>query len=1166
MPKKYRFLQKLWLSMLCLVLLLGILIPSGSAQAARTADFDYGNPKLSNNITIFGSDLLSRLYGITPSHNEAAYLNTQSDLLFHYSNTIPQSIVSTVHNGEAGTLDVSLGAYSFTANNGSTVTWIPVRATIKDTMIDFVKSGETYSCRFDGMYYSENYTMNLEFSWTVEIPEEDARQLLNAAYHDGSLALDEILTYEAKLAKFQTDLTAYNTHQHYLQWCKDYADFEAAMVTYNAEKQLYDDYIWEYNNVYKVELERYQAWRAYYNYLKYEAALDEGKYQAYMAYKAEVDEVIADLAVLESLFTADSNGWVFYNSLMGDSVTQVIAQRELLLLGGCELKHIENAAASTDVLRDLMEQYATLRKAKYTSDHEKLTTLFKFYSENYITLRDNFQLLYDSIMPIYQTTGVPDEMNKLGKLLRFQQFAGQLYVTSTALNDQKSRTDQWNISKKKLEAVVEKINIIPDDNKANPATSGVAMPAVEVEKVEYAPPAPEPTFPDPGVEPTPPPPRTEPTKPPVVEEPPKDAPPAVAHPGKEPTAPKLPDAVRAIAEDVRAGRLTERNGMTPRALTFRQTVPCEVSIHNLMTVTFFDYDGTTVLDSQTLDYGSQILYAGKPMGYFQTPQKEYTFLGWIEADGTPADLTKITKSLTLYAKYEIVDRQYRVTWELENRAPYTAYYTYGEMPEYPFPLTKPETERYTYSFAGWNQPIAAVTEDVTYIGSFDANLRSYTVTWMIDGVAEAQTYEYGAIPSYGEEAPRKATDSYQYSFTGWLTSDNHPISAVRGDMTYFAQFQATPIATAKDGTVYTVLHEEESITVLATSPSLLIGNVAKLALQEEKALQIRWERITLVLNESALTQLSASSICKRIDLRQKITEEGTEFSLGYLTSSGNATDLAIDAVLLFDTTAVGDVSALFFANQNGSWVPMDATRVQIKGAVSALMKQGYRLQAGAVEKCDVTSLQQYAAEGALVSLKLPCVYGYKVATATVTLADGTAVPVNANLSFIMPAEAVFVTLTVEKVVYTVTFLVDGVVYHTAQYGVGETVVVPEPPTRASDDTYNYTFSGWSPKVASLAIGENYDPVYEAQFSKTAIKKDLEDPTLQRGPNRLFTVNLPIALGVVALIVCTVLWFCRWSPAAKRRKEKKLLAKKAAQAAKMQAEEQATTPSEPPTEE
>ena len=70
--------------------------------------------------------------------------------------------------------------------------------------------------------------------------------------------------------------------------------------------------------------------------------------------------------------------------------------------------------------------------------------------------------------------------------------------------------------------------------------------------------------------------------------------------------------------------------------------------------------------------------------------------------------------------------------------------------------------------------------------------------------------------------------------------------------------------------------------------------------------------------------------------------------------------------------------------------------------------------------------------------------------------------------------------------YTVTFKnYDGsIVGETKEYFYGQTVSVPDSPTRKADETYTYEFSGWSPEVVEK-VTENAE--YMAQYTETYIE-------------------------------------------------------------------------------
>ncbi len=109
----------------------------------------------------------------------------------------------------------------------------------------------------------------------------------------------------------------------------------------------------------------------------------------------------------------------------------------------------------------------------------------------------------------------------------------------------------------------------------------------------------------------------------------------------------------------------------------------------------------------------------------------------------------------------------------------------GELPTFEEP-TKDETDEYTYTFAGWDPEVVEATADATYTATYNAVKKTYTITWMIDGESEEETYEYGAMPAH-EDPVKEGNAQYSYTFTGW----DPEIVSVTGNATYTAQFSET---------------------------------------------------------------------------------------------------------------------------------------------------------------------------------------------------------------------------------------------------------------------------------------------------------------------------------------------------------------------------------------
>ncbi len=134
---------------------------------------------------------------------------------------------------------------------------------------------------------------------------------------------------------------------------------------------------------------------------------------------------------------------------------------------------------------------------------------------------------------------------------------------------------------------------------------------------------------------------------------------------------------------------------------------------------------------------------------------------------------------------------------------------YGSTPAYTGETpTKPADAQYTYTFAGWDAELTAVTGDATYTAQFTTTLNKYAIVFANDDGTPLQSseVEYGAIPAYTGETPTKPADAqYTYTFIGW----NPEILAVTGDATYTAVFEETL-------NTYTITWQNEDGNVIKT--------------------------------------------------------------------------------------------------------------------------------------------------------------------------------------------------------------------------------------------------------------------------------------------------------------------------------------------------------------
>lgn len=231
---------------------------------------------------------------------------------------------------------------------------------------------------------------------------------------------------------------------------------------------------------------------------------------------------------------------------------------------------------------------------------------------------------------------------------------------------------------------------------------------------------------------------------------------------------------------------------------------------NKYTITWYDEDGETVLGTVEVEYGQIPTFTGETPTKDPTVQYTYTFDGW------SPDLVPATQDTSYNAVYVQAVRKYTITWKNDDGSLISSSQVeYGETPVFGATPVKSATAQYTYTFTGWSPEIVEVTEDAAYTATFQANLRSYTITWNnYDGTKlTTTTVEYGTVPTYTGETPTRAGDAqYTYTFIGWSPS----LEEVTGAATYTAQFDATT-------NTYTITWKDENGTILETDTGVAYG-------------------------------------------------------------------------------------------------------------------------------------------------------------------------------------------------------------------------------------------------------------------------------------------------------------------------------------------------------
>ena len=170
-------------------------------------------------------------------------------------------------------------------------------------------------------------------------------------------------------------------------------------------------------------------------------------------------------------------------------------------------------------------------------------------------------------------------------------------------------------------------------------------------------------------------------------------------------------------------------------------------VFNQYTYVFYAEDGTTVLSTATVEYGTPITAPTAP-DKPATAQYTYTFAGF---QGFSEGMV-VTRDVTFVAKYNAILNKYTYTFYDEDGKTVLKNLeaNYGSVIVSPSNPKKAATAQYTYTFVGFDGFIRGMTltEDVTFVAKYNATVNQYTYTFFDeDGstVLKRETVDYGSV-------------------------------------------------------------------------------------------------------------------------------------------------------------------------------------------------------------------------------------------------------------------------------------------------------------------------------------------------------------------------------------------------------------------------------------
>jgi hypothetical protein len=463
-------------------------------------------------------------------------------------------------------------------------------------------------------------------------------------------------------------------------------------------------------------------------------------------------------------------------------------------------------------------------------------------------------------------------------------------------------------------------------------------------------------------------------------------------------------------------------------------------------VTFYDYDGTTVLKSQVVASGASATPPADPSRP-ATDQYTFVFSGW------SGSYTNVTGNVTVLATYTASIRQYTVSFYDEDGTTLlgTSTVNYGTAAVAPSNPTKASTAQYTYAFAAWSASFADVRSDFAVHATYTATIRQYTVTFYDDNgttVLGTSTVNYGS-PATPPASPVKAdTAQWDYTFNGWDVSFSNVTSNLTVKATYVAALRSYDVTFLNaDGTVIATQ------SVAYGSGAMAPANPTLPSSAQYDYVFTNWDRTFANITGPLTVNAVYSATVRNYDVTF-VDADGTILKTESVAYGSGA-------------TAPADPSMASTAQYDFAFVGWDVAFDSIAGTLSV-----HAVYASTLRQYTVTFFDE---DGVTVlairtvdygSAAVPPADPSKAATATATYEfagwNGEYADVRGNA-------AVYAVYTETRTAYVVAFYdADGTLLDTQYIALGGDAVAPADPFRAATAQFTFTFSGWDANYLAVA--------------------------------------------------------------------------------------------------
>ena len=459
----------------------------------------------------------------------------------------------------------------------------------------------------------------------------------------------------------------------------------------------------------------------------------------------------------------------------------------------------------------------------------------------------------------------------------------------------------------------------------------------------------------------------------------------------------------------------------------------------------YEVDGALYGEEESYDFGEMVEIRDEPT------KDGYTFSHWSqkEAFSMPANDVVIKGNFSI--------NSYKVTYKVDG-----VQYGDTETHEYGSAVTlraEPETEGYTFS--GWNREnnFTMPAEDVVIEGNFKIN--SYTVTYKVDGEisGEAETYKYGAVVTLREEPAKEG-----YTFSHWSRESGFTMPAENIVVEGHFKINSYTVTYKVDDQLYGKVDtykfgEDVTLRDAPTKEGYTFSGWSETSGFKMPAKDVEIKG-NFSINDYTVTYKVDGKVIdeKKHQYNEEVTVRADETKEGYTFSGWSSEDVRQSFIQRLLSSSIA-----------GKTFRMPAKDVVIEGHFDI---NSYKVtyQVDGVQSGEIETYEY----GTLVTIRDDLEKeGHKF--------SGW----NLKEDFAMPAEDVVIVGSFTANEYTVTYLVDGKPYETAEtYLYGTAVKLKEAPEKEG-----YTFSGWDHEEDFTMPAENV--VINGSFSINSYKVTYE---------------------------------------------------------------------------